>query len=597
MDYNNEPNQNDLSNLSLLNTSINKSCAYSPILNEIFHYRILKNNTKIIFYNLIASIFTCLLFLILFCNHEYLFDSYFGLIIQSKTKQFQSIANLSVKFVFFSLFLLFLCNIIYNVYNLLSNLFIHGNLDVQKTIDLSKKQKVLTPKETKSLKIEESPINLPFFSLSPKQTSKVQFIPNQYQHHEKSPLSFSKTTIQHRSLDESIGLSSGQLNKFMHDLDTQEEESIRLPYGETNFMLANSTNRFLSYQQKLFSDKTIELRNNQYQIGLRSPTKTDQSVSPIKRQSSLLKTDELKTEVSEDQIKKIGEDKKLSPMSASIERDSWCKSYGITRIKLDLMRENLRKWIALTILKPLIKEISKINDQLTQIGCFDLRIGKASISQLNAFMQTPKANLYPTLKVLLPYLEITSNQEYLVQRLIELAHTGCLSEFDWNKGGSFKLKEWGDFLPTDSNIIMHIFCTYMNSKLLPHAVYSYSKPFTNQYFKRNELVMSSEPASSTDSLQGLIKAEPKVELTQDIINKQQSQQTQHHHSLYIFEAKMNPPHYNVVHSGQIYEISLGRNNLFDALLCFLYIIKMEFRGMLGLISLDSNGLNILNVLE
>jgi hypothetical protein len=46
----------------------------------------------------------------------------------------------------------------------------------------------------------------------------------------------------------------------------------------------------------------------------------------------------------------------------------WCKRFGVSRSKLDKQRENLRKWISLTILKPLVAEVNSINDVLSKSG-------------------------------------------------------------------------------------------------------------------------------------------------------------------------------------------------------------------------------------
>lgn len=42
--------------------------------------------------------------------------------------------------------------------------------------------------------------------------------------------------------------------------------------------------------------------------------------------------------------------------------------------------------------------------------------------------------------VLIPYLELTSNQSYLVQRLRELAMDSFIGEYQWNQGGRFKVE-------------------------------------------------------------------------------------------------------------------------------------------------------------
>lgn len=49
----------------------------------------------------------------------------------------------------------------------------------------------------------------------------------------------------------------------------------------------------------------------------------------------------------------------------------------------------------------------------------------------------------------MPFLEITTNQEYLEKRIRELARGGCMSEFKWNGGSNYKGKDWDESLPTD----------------------------------------------------------------------------------------------------------------------------------------------------
>lgn len=64
----------------------------------------------------------------------------------------------------------------------------------------------------------------------------------------------------------------------------------------------------------------------------------------------------------------------------------------------------------------------------------------------------PVAQFIPTLSALIPFLELTPNQEYLVKRIKELSKGGCMSEFKWNGGGSFNGKDWDHNLPTDSSV-------------------------------------------------------------------------------------------------------------------------------------------------
>lgn len=64
----------------------------------------------------------------------------------------------------------------------------------------------------------------------------------------------------------------------------------------------------------------------------------------------------------------------------------------------------------------------------------------------------PISHFMPSLATLIPFLEVTTNQEYLEKRIRELARAGCMSEFKWNGGSSYKGKEWDDSLPTDCSV-------------------------------------------------------------------------------------------------------------------------------------------------
>ena len=41
---------------------------------------------------------------------------------------------------------------------------------------------------------------------------------------------------------------------------------------------------------------------------------------------------------------------------------------------------------------------------------------------------------------------------------------------------------WAEHLPTDSTLLMHLFCSYMDSRLPPHPNYPDGKTFTSQHF-------------------------------------------------------------------------------------------------------------------
>ncbi|XP_062862552.1 transmembrane protein 209 [Trichomycterus rosablanca] len=225
---------------------------------------------------------------------------------------------------------------------------------------------------------------------------------------------------------------------------------------------------------------------------------------------------------------------------------------------IDSWTAKLRNWINDTILVHLVKEIDSINSQLRRMGCPELQIGESSISSLKQ-AAVAKALAIPTLNTIVQYLDISPNQEYLVERIRELAHSGCMSSFRWNGGGNLKNRKWDTDLPTDSAILMHILCTYLDSRLPPHPKYPDGKTFTSQHF----IQTPNKPDPTKENLFCI------------------------HHS------STNPPHYQLVYQGHIYSLPKGRNNLFHTVLMFLFIIKTKESGMLGRVNLGLSGVNIL----
>lgn len=242
--------------------------------------------------------------------------------------------------------------------------------------------------------------------------------------------------------------------------------------------------------------------------------------------------------------------------------DSIWSKWSVEDRQLDRWVENLRKWISQTILARLASEVDSINSTLQRLGSSDLRVGEASQSTLRQ-VALSKGPQVPSLFALLPYLDLTANQEYLVQRIRELSKGGCMSEFRWNGGSSnYRGKPWGDYLPTDSAVVLHVLCTYLDSRLPPDPRFPDGKTFTSQYFR---------------------KTPDKPPLGKD--------------ALCIHQSVLCPPHYRVVVGEDIWDLPKGRNNLFYAILLFLHCIKTKHSGMLGRISLGLSGVNLLWVVD
>lgn len=121
---------------------------------------------------------------------------------------------------------------------------------------------------------------------------------------------------------------------------------------------------------------------------------------------------------------------------------------------------NLRGWLSVTIVQRLDAEIDKTNRALsgnTQAECrgfTDVQIGKVGLERLRKTAEVPQlVNAFvPMLPKIVEFVQVTSNQEYLVQRIRELAKGCVLSEYRWNAGGSYNGLPWEDHLPTDAAV-------------------------------------------------------------------------------------------------------------------------------------------------
>lgn len=237
----------------------------------------------------------------------------------------------------------------------------------------------------------------------------------------------------------------------------------------------------------------------------------------------------------------------------------WSK-YGVTEDDLYHWTEKLRKWLSATIVSRLSKKISDVNNQLQRIGCEDMQIGEVSVATLKQLALT-KGSMVPSLNDLVPYLDFFANQEYLVRRIQDLS-TGSMSEFTWNKGGLYG-KPWGEHLITDAALVMHLLCTYLDTRLPAQPRHMDGRVFTAQHF---------------------IKIPDKPDM-------------QRKDNFLIYQTSIHPPHFQVIIGTETYSLPKGRNNMFQAILLFFYHVRTKEGGMLGRINLGMSGLNILWIFD
>ncbi|XP_070610595.1 transmembrane protein 209 isoform X4 [Erythrolamprus reginae] len=312
-------------------------------------------------------------------------------------------------------------------------------------------------------------------------------------------------------------------------LRNEEEKQHRVQLGNSDSVSPSSSPTFWSYGRST-ADYAQMLRKFQYQPACRS-----QAPSAHKDEADLSSK-----QAAEEVWARVSMNRQLFD-----HMDSWTAKF--------------RNWVNETILVPLVQEMDSVSTQLRRLGCPELQIGEASLSSLKQAALV-KGPLVPTLNTIVQYLDLTPNQEYLVERIKELSQGGCMSSFRWNRGGDFKARTWDTDLPTDCGILMHVFCTYLDSRLPPHPKYPDGKTFTSQHF----IQTPDKPDMSNENL------------------------------FCIYQSSVNPPHYELIYQQQVYNLPKGRNNLFHTLLMFLYIIKTKNPACLGTrVNLGLSGVNVL----
>ena len=167
------------------------------------------------------------------------------------------------------------------------------------------------------------------------------------------------------------------------------------------------------------------------------------------------------------------------------------------------------------------------------------------------------------------YLDVTQDRackEYVLDRLRQLMDGGTLSAYEWNGGGKWRGRDWNRDLPTDSQIILHLFVTKMNSLLARQARESGMQvgqtPFSNRYV----LITPQRPDSKN----------------KDVL---------------IWLQRRNPAHVKVVVRNQIWETQPGGNNLYHALLLYIYAVAKEERGVVEMMSFQQSCPELLAVVR
>ncbi|KAG0288932.1 hypothetical protein BGZ96_007366 [Linnemannia gamsii] len=156
-----------------------------------------------------------------------------------------------------------------------------------------------------------------------------------------------------------------------------------------------------------------------------------------------------------------------------------------------------------------------------------------------------------------------ANRKYVVERLQAMGP--LLSHFSWDSTGvtwEGGKKTWTQDLPTDSQIIMHLFTVYMDLAMPAQPSQSYDRfPFSYKHY----VPMEAKPDATT--------------------------------SLQIKQTAKYPPNYNLVVEGAMWEVVPKRLNVWYTLVLFIYMVMKEHGGYIGQINIGTRRVGLGDVVE
>lgn len=236
--------------------------------------------------------------------------------------------------------------------------------------------------------------------------------------------------------------------------------------------------------------------------------------------------------------------------------------------------ERTRQWLVEQIVWPLVRDIQEVTKAglpltkpLTQaVSTQAAAASSAPTSMWYSFQSAPQPTttsfsqnpVVQKRQMLEKYMDVhgSPSREYIVQRVKELAEGGCMAAFRWNGGGSWQGKPWTTELPTDSQILIHLFCAHMDGLLPADPRADKNKPFSSLYY-----VLAPK---SPDAVPTAAK---------------------------IYQSHVHPPHFKVLEHQEVWDTFQGRNNLFHAIFLWVFAVQTRLDGFIGQVHLSETGLD------
>ncbi|XP_043649203.1 uncharacterized protein LOC122617419 [Drosophila teissieri] len=235
-------------------------------------------------------------------------------------------------------------------------------------------------------------------------------------------------------------------------------------------------------------------------------------------------------------------------------------------IKLMQWVANLRYWISKTILHRLVKEFEHVDKVAQELRFCNLKIGGTRLEMLRLLAEQEEVfveSCIPTLPTVLAFLNFSANQNYLVTRIKELAKGVYMPDYKWKL-----VKE--QHLPTDTAILFHLFCVYMDSQLMPTPQEGGRRPFYSRYV--------------------VIRDKNPIE---DIVSRVNNRANC---AILATGNQESDPKFNFISGNEVQDCLHDRNNLFHVIIQFLTYMRDKRGSNLEGVSLGRSGINILDVI-
>ncbi|KAK7068478.1 hypothetical protein SK128_006105 [Halocaridina rubra] len=322
-----------------------------------------------------------------------------------------------------------------------------------------------------------------------------------------------------------------EFKEYLHQFKEKEKLRQIMSQSESNNSINTSLWAYGASPHSQVSDYSNLLRKNVYQVATKDSGQETNSADSK------------------------NDDSKALNLSSSSVGKIWRKR-NVTPEELFQFTENLRIWMSANLLVPLVQDIDNTNKALGAAAP-EIQIGSVGVDKLKKTAQNISG--VKQLANIVPFLDVTVHQDYLVHRLRELSVGGAISAYRWNGGSStFNGKPWKDEYPTDTAILLHLFAMYMDRQLPPDIQQPEGRMFSSTH------VIKAPEKPTKPSLIPL-----------------------------LYLSQVNPPHLKVVlPPEEECEVGSGRNNFIHALLLFIHHVTHQQHSRIANINLTMSGVNL-----